>query len=168
MRYNQALWVVLLSLCLIFGAYAGEMKVKDFCGINGVSFFHLHSDPHRWQIARNRIKAADWLRVKWHRCDFWWSKIEPQKGQLQFSYSDKAVNMLVSNERRLMPILCYNPAWQLIPRLQPMKNRNYMQDMSMLWSIATKEKLKTGKSGMNRISLRSGCLAPILNITPTS
>lgn len=140
MRSGKRIGMVVVVLCLVFGTKAEEMKVKDFCAINGISFFHIHGEPNRWEIARNRIKAADWLGVKWHRCDFWWSIIEPKKGQFQFSYSDKAVNMLVSEDRKLMPILCYNPAWE--PHTSPVTDEQQELYAKYVYSMVNRYKDK--------------------------
>lgn len=106
--------LVLILPFIIFSTLLcwSENTVRDFCGINGVSLFHLEKDTQRWEIAGERLKVADWLGVKWHRCDFWWASIESRKNQFDFSFADKVVETFLANNRQLMPILCYNSAWQ--------------------------------------------------------
>jgi hypothetical protein len=99
-----------LFLCAALGS--SEELVRDFCAINGVSFFHLYESPKKWEIAGDRLRAADWLGLAWHRCDFWWGRIESEKDRFDFSYSDRVVERFLEHGRRLMPILCYSTAWQ--------------------------------------------------------
>ncbi len=50
---------------------------------------------------------------KWHRIDFLWKKIEPQKGSFDWEWTDKVVASARKNHVRLMPCLISTPRWAM-------------------------------------------------------
>ncbi len=112
MRTINTFLPILFVVSMITCAGAEQTTLNDACGINGISFSHIHDDARRWQIATDRLDAVDRLGLEWHRCDLWWHLVEPQKGNFSFSYFDQAMDMISSRGHSIMPILSYNPAWK--------------------------------------------------------
>jgi hypothetical protein len=65
---------------------------------------HLADDP--------TIDALALERYTWLRCDFNWNILEPtQKGQFDFSQTDRVVTRALANNQRIYASLAYTPGW---------------------------------------------------------
>jgi hypothetical protein len=72
----------------------------------------MNTDKFDREAGLKRLKALKEAGVKWDRCDFWWGRIEPEKGKFVWRDVDWVVEQYVRCDIQLMPILCYGSAWQ--------------------------------------------------------
>ena len=72
----------------------------------------MNTDKFDREAGLKRLKAIKEAGIKWDRCDFWWGRIEPEKGKFLWRDVDWVVEQYVTHDVQLMPILCYGSAWQ--------------------------------------------------------
>src|SRR5688572_16879462 len=94
-------------------AFAQNASASPF-GINGCSWSHLGMNTEKFdrETGLKRLKTIKEAGIKWDRCDFWWGRIEPEKGKFVWRDVDWVVEQYVKHDVQLMPILCYGSAWQ--------------------------------------------------------
>ncbi len=82
-------------------------------GINGACWSHLgaNTDEFDWDTGVRRLDALEQMGASWDRCDFWWHRIEPEKGRFVWRDYDRVVDEYVRRGLHIMPILCYDAAW---------------------------------------------------------
>ena len=81
-------------------------------GINGCAWSHLGMNTEHFDreagIKRLRTERRG---AHWDRCDFWWGRIEPEKGRFFWRDVDWVVQQYRDAGIEVMPILCYASAW---------------------------------------------------------
>ncbi|MDI6784625.1 MAG: endo-1,4-beta-xylanase, partial [bacterium] len=78
-------------------------------GINALKTFHI--PDQLYTEVSTRMGYMQELGVKWDRSDFWWHKIEPNRGIFDFTFPDQAVAFYEKNQIQMYPILCYHSNW---------------------------------------------------------
>ncbi|MCK5853072.1 beta-galactosidase, partial [bacterium] len=77
--------------------------------INAVKPFHLYHNLDT--TGELRFALLKETGAKWDRTDFWWGRIEPEKGKFDFSFPDHVVKTFEKHNISLLPILNYTAAW---------------------------------------------------------
>jgi hypothetical protein len=82
-------------------------------GINGTSWSHLGANTGNFNREQGlkRLEAMKEAGITWDRCDFWWGRIEPEKGRFVYDDFDWVIEQYRQSGIQLMPILCYFSAW---------------------------------------------------------
>lgn len=82
-------------------------------GINGCSWSHLGANTPEFDREKGlrRLDALVAAGAKWDRCDFWWSRIEPEQGTFVWDDYDWIIEQYERVGVQLLPILCYASAW---------------------------------------------------------
>src|SRR5688500_10105597 len=115
---SHRLDAVILYLCAsvsICGFTSSSARADESpFGINGCSLSHLGMNTEKFdrETGLKRLKAIKDAGIKLDRCDFWWGRIEPEKGKFVWRDVDWVVEQYVKHDVQLMPILCYGSAWQ--------------------------------------------------------
>lgn len=73
--------------------------MKDLLGMNA----HV---PH--DLTLSKISEVG---VKWIRCDFDWNKLEPEKGEFNWSRLDPIVEYCETEEINILAVIGYTPSW---------------------------------------------------------
>lgn len=63
--------------------------------------------------ARSSYDPHSQIGHKWHRIDFLWKNIEPEKGRFDWEWTDRVVASAEKNRVRLMPCLTGTPRWAM-------------------------------------------------------
>jgi hypothetical protein len=109
-----------LVLPILIGFLAGLVFARDDdarasrFGINGCAWSHLDANTPGFDRVKGlqRLMQVVKLGAGWDRCDFWWSKIEPEPGTFVWDDFDWVVEQHDRAGVELLPILCYFPAWK--------------------------------------------------------
>lgn len=107
-------FLLLLLACAVSLAPASDDRPPEpTLGINGCAWSHLGANTPDFDRVKGlqRLMQIVRLGAGWDRCDFWWSRIEPQRGTFVWDDFDWVVQQYERAGVRLLPILCYFPAW---------------------------------------------------------
>jgi GH35 family endo-1,4-beta-xylanase len=106
----------MLVLGLLFAtalaASAGAASDSPF-GICATTWSHAGAGTEDFnrEGPLRRLELVKELGAAWERCDFWWSRLEPEPGRYQFRDFDFAVEQYQRLGVNLLVILCYSSAW---------------------------------------------------------
>lgn len=107
-------WMVAaIVLCAVgSGAVAYPAPDSPF-GICATTWSHAGAGTTQFdrEGPARRLALVKELGAAWERCDFWWSRLEPEPGQYQFADYDFAVEQYGRLGVNLLAILCYSSAW---------------------------------------------------------
>lgn len=82
-------------------------------GIHGPQYSHWLQDgkPHLWRAGEARLAVLVDSGAGWARQDFWWSLVEPRRGEFVWDDFDRAIDAYDRHGVKLLVILCYGSAW---------------------------------------------------------
>ncbi len=107
-----------LTLLLLFSVptiAADREKPIDFSpipfGIMGPPYSHMKGGPDPLQDGEDLLQLLELSGARWTRNDFWWSVVEPERGQWDFDYFDQAIESYRRHRIHPLMILCYGSAW---------------------------------------------------------
>lgn len=108
-------WSVLLVLCALAGmaGVSAAPHASPF-GVNGAGFSHLgaNTPDFDWDAGIRRLDALQAMGAAWDRGDWWWDRIEPEKGRFVWTDYDRIADEYNRRGIHLLPILCYDAAWR--------------------------------------------------------
>jgi Carbohydrate family 9 binding domain-like/Glycosyl hydrolase catalytic core/Beta-galactosidase len=107
-NYKYLITTLMIILAFSF-CFAGHEDSPY--ALNGITYFHAKDDPNIWEAAAGRHDQFRELGVYWHRLDFWWGVIEPEKGRFDWEFTDEVVRKHAERGVNLYAILCYGSAW---------------------------------------------------------
>jgi len=119
--------VAAIVLCVVaYGAAAYPAPDSPF-GICATTWSHAGAGTARFdrEGPGRRLALVKELGAAWERCDFWWSRLEPEPGKYQFSDYDFAVEQYHRLDVNLLAILCYSSAWHGRPPDTDEERRRY-------------------------------------------
>jgi hypothetical protein len=87
--------------------------VGSMFGVNGCAWSHLGANDKQFDREKGlrRLQAVVDSGAKWDRCDFWWTRIEPEQGTFVWADYDWVIEQYEKAGVQVMPILCYASAW---------------------------------------------------------
>lgn len=85
--------------------------LSGLCGLNGVGFFHYRNAPDALKTAQAKLDAFKQTGATWDRFDFWWSEMEPTKGEWKWDKADWLIDFYTRHNIHMLPILSYHAAW---------------------------------------------------------
>lgn len=113
-------WLILLltALCSAAGraqlarSSQGGNSSSPF-GLNASAWSHLGANTDNFDEAQgeHRLALLKESGANWDRVDFWWSRIEPRRGEFVWRDYDRVVDKYQRAGVNLMPILAYASAW---------------------------------------------------------
>lgn len=105
---------VLFILCALAGmAGALAAPLDSPFGINGAGFSHLgaNTPEFQWKDGTRRLDQLQAMGAAWDRGDWWWDRVEPEKGRFVWKDYDRIADEYQRRGIHLLPILCYDAAW---------------------------------------------------------
>lgn len=105
---------------LATAAQANDASNTDgLFGMNGIGFFHYRDAPDAETTAQKKMDFLKKAEVTWDRFDFWWSEMEPTKGDWKWDKADWLIDFYAKNGMNMLPILSYRAAWMKEPPYTP-------------------------------------------------
>lgn len=89
----------------------------EFFNLNAVTPFHdvARGEEDAWETQRTRLERASALGVHSIRTDFWWSMVESEPGEFDWTVADKAIETIAEAGLEPFPILSYASRWADTP-----------------------------------------------------
>lgn len=117
MKSNIINSIVTAGLMFVAGAALaepprpGRTLEPAFFGINGLSFLHYRDAVDATTTAQRRMELVKYIGAATDRTDFWWSIIEPTRGNWTWGVTDWLVDFCLKSGIEPFPILSYNAQW---------------------------------------------------------